>query len=151
MRPALLLLALTLGQPAFAQDARIAGAPPDNRQFIVLDDTERNFILHEMRDLLAAAQAILEATVADDRQRVIESARAAGVGPQGPAQHIPPGLRAKLPEAFRKLGLGTHQAFDDIASGAEAGVSRDALLKQLAATMQRCVACHAAYGLRSPR
>jgi mono/diheme cytochrome c family protein len=60
-------------------------------------------------------------------------------------------LRAKLPEAFRKLGLGTHQAFDDIASGAEAGVSRDALLKQLAATMQRCVACHAAYGLRSPR
>ncbi|HSD52769.1 MAG TPA: hypothetical protein VLC47_01320 [Burkholderiales bacterium] len=68
---------------------------------------------------------------------MIESARAAGVGPQGPAQHIPPGLRAKLPETFSKMDLGTHQAFDEIADAAAAGAPREALQGRLAATLQR--------------
>jgi cytochrome c553 len=151
MRVTLLVFLITLGGFTLANDARIDAIPPDQRLLLALDDDERNFLLHEMRGLLSATQSILDATLTDDRQRVIESARAAGIGPQGPAQHIPPGLRVKLPEAFRKLGLGTHQAFDEIASDAEAGASRDALQRKLAAAMQRCVACHAAYGLRSSR
>ena len=107
MRLAFLVLLLTSAAPAWADDTRVGVTPPDRRTLLAVDDDERSFLLHEMRGLLAAAQAILEGTLADDRQRVVESARAAGIGPQGPAQHIPPGLRAKLPEAFRKMGLGT--------------------------------------------
>jgi hypothetical protein len=93
---------------------------------------------------------------------VIESARAAGIGPQGPNQHIPPGLRAKLPEALRKRGLGTHQAFDEIAADAAAGAPttpRSAPRLRTGASSSpstttsalppRCVACHATYGLRA--
>ena len=148
MRRTLLVLLLTLAGSALPQDARVAGAPPDNRQLIPLDESERNFILHEMRGMLAATQAILDAALAEDRPRLAAAARAAGVGPQGAAEHIPPGLRQKLPESFRKLGIGTHQAFDAIAADAEAGVPSEALLKKLSGTLQRCVSCHAAYGLR---
>lgn len=151
MRLVLLVLLLTAAARAWADDMPVGAAPPDRRVLLVVDDDERNVLLHEMRGLLAAAQAILHATLTDDRERVIESARAAGIGPQGPAQHIPPGLRPKLPEAFRKLGLNTHQAFDEIADAAAAGAPRETLQGRLAATLQRCVACHAAYGLRAAK
>jgi len=56
-------------------------------------------------------------------------------------------LSAKLPLGFKKLGFGTHYAFDEIADMAKAGKPVKAIQNKLAATMNNCIACHASYQL----
>ena len=99
-----------------------------------------------MRGLLEAAQAIIEASVANDMATVEAEARKVGMAA---AQGESPALMAKLPLEFMTLGLGTHQAMDDLADLAATNPGKDAVLGALAETMLNCTACHASYRLEA--
>ena len=60
------------------------------------------------------------------------------------AQPMPPRIAQKLPPAFRKLAMSTHQQIDLLASDA---ARRDARLslEQISRLLQSCNSCHAAY------
>jgi hypothetical protein len=131
---------------------RVADAPSsDGRTRVLLTNAERDLVLGEMRDLLAASQAIIEAALADDMPRVAAEARKLGMAE---VQAIPPEIRlsllAKLPAEFRQLGFSVHEGMDAIALGAESLGDRDHTLQQLATLMNTCVACHAAYTVIPP-
>ncbi len=115
---------------------------PDGRQALLLEESERDLVLKEMRDFLAAAQAILAASNRGDMAAVAEAASRVGMGT---ARDVPVALMAKLPLEFKKLGFDTHGKFDALALDArQLGDSQHAR-EQLAELMGNCVACHAAY------
>jgi hypothetical protein len=54
-------------------------------------------------------------------------------------------LMGKLPIGFKKMGLDTHAAFDQLALDAQEFGDRDQALSALHKLMNNCVASHAAY------
>ena len=116
----------------------------DQRTPLALSDDEAAFIRREMRGLLESIREILDAAGTSDRQRIIAAARRAGMnGPE--AEHIPQSLAPKLPLEFRKLGLATHRAFDQIALDVEKSGAAALVHRQLADLMNNCTACHATW------
>ncbi len=120
----------------------------DPRSPIVLTENESAFVLHEMRGLLESVRDIMEASETGDHLGVAAAARRSGMnGPE--ADHIPKSLRAKLPLEFKKLGLATHRAFDQIALDADQFGDSNITRKQLVELMKNCAACHATWRLTS--
>ncbi len=143
LAPAAMLL--TPDGTAAAQTGNPAAAS-DQRSPIVLSDDERAIILREMRGLLDNIGEILEASDAGDRARLAAAARRSGVnGPE--ADHIPKSLAPKLPLEFKKLGLATHRAFDQIAHDAEQSGDSQLTRRQLVTLMKNCSSCHATWRL----
>ncbi len=126
---------IVLGSTAKADDGRTA---------VLLEPAERLAVLGEMRVLLETTQAIVEALANDDLVSVEQSARSVG---SAAIQTMDFKLRAKLPLEFKKLGFGTHYAFDEIADMAKAGKPVKEVQQKLAATMNNCIACHASFQL----
>jgi hypothetical protein len=122
-----LLLAILFASSAFAQDTR--GVVP-------LDAAEREHVLAQMRGFLSLIEKSTAALARDDFDAL------AALRPA--AERMPPGIAQKLPPAFRKLAMSTHQQID--ALGADAS-KRDARhsLEQISRLLQTCNACHAAY------
>src|SRR5450759_1691060 len=118
----------------------------DGRTAVVLQAGERNLILSEMRGLLAATQGILDGANNGDMQRIIKAAHAAGMA--GTAD-VNPALMAKLPLEFKALGMGVHHEMDEIAKAAEDGKPAAELLKMTSKPLTKCVACHAAWQLKT--
>jgi hypothetical protein len=116
----------------------------DGRTAILLDASERQLILGEMRGLLETTQTIVAALAEDDLATVERAARLVGMDA---TTTVDVRLRAKLPLAFKQLGFGTHQAFDEIADMAKSGTASKNIQQKLAATMSNCVACHASFQL----
>ena len=133
----------------------------DGRARLVLTSAERDFVLAEMRALLAASQAVLIAALEGDMEQVAQSARKVGMAD---VRAIPMEIRgplfAKLPLGFKQLGFkqlgfkqlgfSVHEGMDAIALDAETLGERDHTLRQLGELMGRCVACHAAYTVLPP-
>lgn len=123
----------------------------DGRIQIVLSSTERDLVLAEMRQLLAASQAVLIAALDEDMTRVAETARQVGMAD---VRAMPIEIRApllgKLPIGFKQMGFSVHEGMDAIARDAEALGDRDHALRQLGNLMGQCVACHAAYTILPP-
>jgi len=124
-----------LGNTARADDGRTA---------VLLEPAERQAVLEEMRVLLETTQAVVEALANDDLAAVEAAARPIGSDAIATVDFA---LRAKLPLEFKKLGFGTHYAFDDIADMAKEGMPAKAIQRKLAETMNNCIACHASYQL----
>jgi hypothetical protein len=122
----LLFLAL-FASCAFAQDARTV---------VALDSAEREHVLAEMRGFLVLIERSTAALARDDFDAL------AALRPA--AERMPPGIAQKLPPAFRKLAMGTHQQIDALTLDA---AKRDAAhsLGQMSRLLQTCNACHAAY------
>jgi hypothetical protein len=118
----------------------------DGRTAIVLQTGERDLVLAEMRGLLAATQQILEGSNQGDMQRIGNAARAAGMAG---AADVNPALMAKLPVEFKQLGMSVHREMDDIAKAAESGKSPAEILQMVSDTLNKCVACHAAWQIKS--
>jgi mono/diheme cytochrome c family protein len=114
----------------------------DGRSAIELPEGERDLVLSEMRAFLAAAQGIISAANKDDMEAVAKHAKSVGLAAQ---KDVPASLMKKLPLGFKKLGRGTHQAFDQLALDASSLGDKGQTMEQLAELMQNCVACHAAY------
>ena len=146
-RPTLLLAAqLILAGPAAAADPHAHAAPvADGRAVLELTAAERAMILEEMRMFLAGVQGMIGALGREDMPAAAEAARGMG---QKMVHEVPPALRAKLPLEFRQLGFSVHREFDQIALDADSLKDPGHTLNQLSATLQKCVACHAAYQIR---
>lgn len=114
----------------------------DGRQAIILEPSERAMVLGEMRQFLAGIQGMLEAAERNDAAAIAQIARPLGLSA---TKYVPTSLAAKLPLEFKTLGHGVHNDFDRIAMDAEAMNDVRISLSQLATTMKKCVACHAAY------
>lgn len=114
----------------------------DGRITILLNDSERNLVLAEMRAFLTSVQQINQGIAEDNMELVAEYARKAGKAAQG---EVPGTLIGKLPLKFKKLGGDTHAKFDQLAMDANDLGDKDQALEQLSTLMKNCVACHAAY------
>jgi hypothetical protein len=120
---------------------------PDGRTAVLLASDERNLVLTEMRNMLETVQVVVDGVNAGDMARVAQAARASGVAA---AADVNPALMAKLPLEFKRLGLSVHKRFDQIATAADSGASREQLLASLSTQLSACVACHADYRLDAP-
>jgi len=120
------------------------GVAADGRTAVILEPAERQAVLGEMRLLLETTQTIMEALANDDLVAVEAAARPVG---SAAIATVDFSLRAKLPLAFKKLGFGTHYAFDAISDMAKEGKPTKAIQQKMAETMNNCIACHATYQL----
>ena len=143
---ALLLWVATIAVFAwfFVRGNTTAGS--DGRTAIVLQLAERDFVMTEMRGLLAATQEIMDAGSQNDTQRIVKAARGAGMAG---AADVNPALMAKLPLPFKELGMTVHHRMDDIAAAAESGKPAPEIMGMLTDTLSNCIACHASWQLQA--
>jgi hypothetical protein len=78
--------------------------------------------------------------------RIVQSSRSAGMAA---AADVNPLLMAKLPLAFKTLGMSVHRDMDGIAHAAEGGQPTPELLKMTSNTLAKCVACHASWQIKA--
>ena len=121
-----LLLAL-FASCAFAQDSRTV---------VPLDAAERDHVLAEMRGFLSLIEKSTAALARND----FDALAALRPAPE----RMPPGIAQKLPGAFRKLAMSTHQQIDTLAADAAKRDARHSL-EQISRLLQTCNACHATY------
>ena len=117
----------------------------DTRQAVQLTEAERTIVVADMRQMLASIQAIADGVANGNMQAVAKAASKSG---ESMMAELPTQIRMKFPESFAQMGLASHKAFDRIALEAQTGKNQAAVLKQLAAGIQNCVACHATYRLK---
>ncbi|MDR6306614.1 cytochrome c553 [Nitrobacter vulgaris] len=115
---------------------------PDGRTTVLLGSDERNLVLSEMRGMLETVQIVVDGVKEGDMKKVAQAARASGMVA---AADVNPALMAKLPLEFKQLGLSVHNRFDEIATVADSGASREQVLATLSTQLSACVACHASY------
>lgn len=138
---AILLVGLSLISYKFILTGAVTPST-DGRQAILLEESERNLVLAEMRMFLASVQKITKALSENDMKIVAEAAREVGLAAQ---QEVPGSLMGKLPLAFKKLGFDTHKKFDELALDAKDLGDPQYALEQLSTLMNNCVACHSTY------
>ncbi len=120
----------------------------DGRTAILLSAGERNLVLAEMRSFLESVQEIIDAAAENDMQTIAKSAHVMGMAN---AKLVPASLLGKLPLEFKKLGMATHQAFDDIAMEAKDMGDSALIIKKLGSMLQNCTTCHSAYRLEAEK
>jgi hypothetical protein len=120
----------------------------DGRATIMLEPAERALLLHEMRDFVVGLQAVADGLARDDMKAVAKASRAMGMAH---AHDVPAAMVGKLPLEFKTLGFGLHRAFDRMAMDAADIAMPRHTLGQLADALQKCVACHNTYQVRSPQ
>ncbi|SEH08797.1 hypothetical protein [Candidatus Venteria ishoeyi] len=114
---------------------------PDKRISLGLNATEKVAFLTEMQQMLASIQGILIGMGEDDRQKIMNSARASG---NKMARATPESIKQKLPPAFKALGGPTHMLFEELAIYAETD-DMDMLAAFSGKLMQQCMNCHAMF------
>lgn len=120
----------------------------DGRTAVIMGGGERDFVLAEMRNLLAAVGEVTAGLADGDRAKIAKAARQVGRAAAGDA---PPALLAKLPLDFKRAAMDLHGGFDALAAAAEAGASTPVLAAQLADQLNRCSGCHQAYRFDTAR
>ncbi len=143
---ALLLWVVTIAVFAWFFIRGNTTAGTDGRTAIVLQPGERDFVMTEMRGLLAATQEIMDAGSQNDTQRIIKAARGAGMAG---AADVNPALMVKLPVEFKKLAMDMHGDMDEIAKAGEGGKPAPELLKMTSNALAKCVACHSAWLIKT--
>lgn len=123
----------------------VMASDSDERRVLFITEMQRNHILTEMQALLVGTQNILHALAVDDMTAVARHARPLGMGM---AHKSEVHLQAVLPKEFMQLGMSVHKDFDQIAADAESLKNSKHTLRQLSESMNKCVACHAAYQIR---
>ncbi len=119
-----------------------AVAADDARTPIYLSAPERAAVLGEMRSFLESLQAMTTGLAEGDMKAITASASMSGMKA---AKAVPAPLMKKLPMEFRKLGMVTHNAFDEIASEAQELGDKKLLLTKIGDLMSNCTTCHASY------
>ena len=141
--------ALVLIIAAMAWKFIIAGSTEraeDGRLAVLVTSQERALILSEMREFVSGLRAITDALAREDMKAVAAVAHSMGIAK---TKGDPGALMGKLPLEFKTLGLGVHRDFDTMALDAELVGRPKHTLGQLAATLQKCVACHASFQLKA--
>ncbi len=118
----------------------------DGRTAVVLSASERDLVLGEMRGLLTTVHDVLEGLNKNDMEQVAAAATRSGMGS---AADVNPALMAKLPLAFKSLGMSVHHDMDALAAAAKQGKSAAELQTMLTETMGKCLGCHASWQLQT--
>lgn len=114
----------------------------DGRQAVVLSKDERNALLLEMRLWLQSTQSILSASLANNFDEVVNSAKASGMSAEA---GTPGSLFRKLPVEMKALGFDTREKFDGIAESAAKSKDANQVVAKLSVAMNNCIACHEMY------
>jgi hypothetical protein len=114
----------------------------DNRFAIVLTPGERDLVLSEMRAFLSAVQQISQGIANKDMATIKQASQSLGMAA---TTKVPVSLMGKLPLEFKKLGFGTHEAFDQLAQDMVQMDDTAVALERLPVLLGGCVACHASY------
>ena len=113
--------------------------PDDTRVSIVVSQSNRDFVMHEMRTFVEALQQINLGIEQNDPSLITKVARASG---GSVADHAPAGLIASLPIEFKTLGFDTHAKFDEIAESSEKNFDPKQTHSQVTELLGNCVGCH---------
>ncbi|GKS60173.1 hypothetical protein YTPLAS18_37000 [Nitrospira sp.] len=118
----------------------------DGRQEIVLAPAERDHILGEMRILLKAVDGVVRglSEPGADASQIERAAREAGMKM---AADTSPAIMAKLPLAFKQMGLSIHKDMDALADAVAHQEAPQQLLQRLSSMTARCTTCHDLYRL----
>jgi len=120
----------------------------DGRVAILLEPGERALILREMRAFVAGLQLMSDALSRDDMKGVAKVAREMGTA-RAHDVDVPLAMMGKLPLGFKTLAFSVHGGFDTIAIDAEGKGMPKHTLGQLSDVLQKCVACHGSYQVKS--
>ena len=118
----------------------------DGRLVVILEPAERALMLREMREFVVGLQAVTEGLARDDMKAVANASRGMGTSR---SHDVPIAMMGKLPLEFKTLALGLHREFDTIAMDADGIAMPKHTLGQLADALQKCVACHNSYQVKS--
>lgn len=125
----------------------VARTGSDGRQIVSVTEGEKQFLLQEMRQLLSAMQQIHMHMGNGDRESAARAAESVGMNMVDELAAVEGTILLKLPAPMKKLGLGTHSEFDNLARTIRSDASEQRIEKEIGELMTRCVACHAAYRL----
>jgi len=128
----------------FVYKGQVIQPPNSNRAVVLLDASEREYVLAEMRGMLSAVQQIIMGIANNDRDAIAKAASAAGMSV---AADDNPRLLAKLPMELKTLGFSAHKDMDALAAAAKNGAPYSEIMTMLGTSMTKCVACHQAWQL----
>ena len=113
--------------------------PNDTRVSIIVSQSNKDFVMHEMRTFVEALHQIHVGIEQNDPALIAKVARASGGSVAG---HAPAGLLASIPAEFKTIGFDTHGKFDQIAESAEKNFDPKVTRGQVTELLSNCVACH---------
>ena len=116
--------------------------PNDTRVSIIVSQSNKDFVMHEMRIFVEALHQIHVGIEQNDPALIAKVARASGGSVAG---HAPAGLLASVPAEFKTIGFDTHGKFDQIAESAEKNFDPKHTAAQVTELLGNCVACHKMY------
>ena len=116
--------------------------PNDTRVSIIVSQSNKDFVMHEMRTFVEALHQIHVGIEQNDPALIAKLARASGGSVAG---HAPAGLLASVPAEFKTIGFDTHGKFDQIAESAEKNFDPKVTRGQVTELLSNCVACHKMY------
>jgi hypothetical protein len=118
----------------------------DGRTEILLSPSERDLVLTQMRQFLEAIQAVLADLGTSEASRKFQAAETAArkVG-MGMDKDVNPTLVAKIPLAFKQMGMSVHHEFDRLADGIAQGETAPQIIRRLSTITSQCTACHEMY------
>ncbi|MEW6248133.1 MAG: hypothetical protein AB1555_15675 [Nitrospirota bacterium] len=118
----------------------------DGRTEILLAPAEREQILAEMRQLLKAGHSVVTGLSRSgaDVKAAEQAARAAG---KIMAADTSPAIMAKLPLAFKQMGMSIHQDMDALADAIVLKETPEQILQRLSSMTACCTTCHDLYRL----
>ena len=116
--------------------------PDDTRVSIIVSQSNKDFVMHEMRTFVEALHQIHVGIEQNDPALIAKVARASGGSVAG---HAPAGLLASIPAEFKTIGFDTHGKFDQIAESAEKNIDPKVTRGQVTELLSNCVACHKMY------
>ena len=123
----------------FVYKGQVVKMPSSSRTVVLLDTSEREYVLAEMRGMLSSVQQIILGIANEDRETISRAASAAGMSV---AADDNPRLLAKLPLGLKTLGFSTHKDMDELAAAAKRGATYPEMMTMLGNAMTKCVACH---------
>jgi methyl coenzyme M reductase subunit C-like uncharacterized protein (methanogenesis marker protein 7) len=141
---ALVLWTISLGTLGFFFIQGNTEQLDDGRISVRLTKNEKNRILGEMRMLLSGVQMIIASAMNNDFKVVEKTASSLGMKV---AIDEDPALLGKLPLDLKKIGLGVHRRFDNLASKVRLGATKDQVIREVSDIMLTCVSCHHTYRL----
>jgi len=141
----LLLLIILAGAYKFIIKGNVIEST-DSRVVILLKPGDRNFILGEMRGLLAKMQQLISAISNNDIQTFSKVSKTLKNDSNGEKQQS---LLGKMPIAFKRLSYKIHSDFNQLYADVSAQKDNKYLLKEVSDIMVNCVGCHAAFRLQA--
>lgn len=138
-----LIVTMSLAPPG----AALAEAPGEQRTLVELPAPMRAHMLANMRDHLAAIEAISRLLAAGDYGAAADTAETR-LGMSAMQAHGGHRMAAHMPDGIRAIGSAMHRAasrFAVAARDAEVDDDLGAAFAGLAEVMAQCVACHNAY------